>query len=71
MSYAPRNNNRAQVRYPANYRANFLWPAESGSVEEAGYEFANGQTEAYRKSWWIILVARIRRLAPRKRKGGG
>ena len=57
------STNRPQVRYPANYRANFLWPAESGSIEEAGYEFANGKTEAFRKIWWKILNARIKRAA--------
>jgi hypothetical protein len=41
------------------YKANFLWPVVSGSVEEAGYEFVNGATEAYRKIWWRILMARL------------
>ena len=41
-------------------RANFLWPYDDGSVEEAGYEFANAKTEAYRRQWWEILVARVR-----------
>jgi len=45
----------------ARYRGNFLWPHKPGSVEEAGYEFANAGIEAYRKTWWIILKARIRR----------
>lgn len=40
------------------YKANFLWPHEDGSVEQAGYEFANAQTEAYRKQWWDILLER-------------
>lgn len=51
---------RMQVRYPANYRANFLWPFVDGTIEEAGYEFANGKTEGYRKAWWKILKARLR-----------
>ena len=37
-------------------RANFLWPTEDGSVEAAGYEFANAKTEAYQKLWWSILL---------------
>ena len=57
------STNRPQVRYPANYRANFLYPAKSGSIEEAGYEFANGHSEAYRKTWWKLLNARIRKAA--------
>ena len=40
------------------YKANFLWPYELGSVEEAGYEFANAYTEAGRESWWKLLLAR-------------
>ena len=43
----------------STYRNEFLWPHEDGSVEEAGYEFSNGQTEAYRLMWWGILVDRI------------
>ena len=42
------------------YRANFLWPAEEESVEQAGYEFANGNTEEYQKQWWEILKERIK-----------
>lgn len=42
-------------RHPAN----FLWPYEDGSVEEAGYEFVNGKTEPYRKLWWKELKRRI------------
>lgn len=42
------------------YQANFLWPHEHGTIEEAGYEFANGQTEAYREIWWRILKERIK-----------
>jgi len=38
-------------------KANFLWPAEDGSIEAAGYEFANAKTEAYQKQWWGILLA--------------
>jgi hypothetical protein len=36
-----------------------LWPPASGSVEEAGYEFANALTEDYRREWWNILLERI------------
>lgn len=39
------------------YKAPFLWPCEEGSVEQAGYEFANAKTEDYRKGWWNTLVA--------------
>lgn len=42
------------------YRADFLWGKEAGSIEEAGYEFANARTEEYREFWWKILKARIR-----------
>jgi hypothetical protein len=42
------------------YRANFLWPPEEDSIEEAGYEFANGITEEYQKQWWEFLKTRIR-----------
>ena len=41
------------------YRANFLWPHEKGSIEEAGYEFINGLTEDYREQWWKILFDRF------------
>lgn len=43
------------------YKADFLWPNNEGSIEEAGYEFANAQTEEYRKQWWDILIDRVRR----------
>jgi hypothetical protein len=60
--------NVAQRRAPDSpsipSRAGFLWPHKTGSVEEAGYEFANAATEAYRKSWWKILNGRIRRNSP-------
>jgi len=50
----------AQVAGSApEYRADFLWPYDDGSVEEAGYEFANARTEAYRREWWTILRDRI------------
>ena len=42
------------------YKADFLWPHENGSIEEAGYEFANGQTESYQKVWWDILLVRLK-----------
>lgn len=41
------------------YNANFLWPHEEGSIDEAGYEFANAKTEAYQRQWWITLLFRI------------
>lgn len=43
------------------HRANFLWDYPEDSVERAGYEFANGLTEEYRKQWWDILVERASR----------
>lgn len=43
----------------AEYKADFLWPYEIGSIEEAGYEFANARTEEYRKMWWKLLLERI------------
>jgi hypothetical protein len=46
------------------YRANFLWPPEEGSIEQAGYEFANGLSESYRKGWWGILLERAREKKP-------
>ncbi len=46
----------------SKYRADFLWPCEEGSIEQAGYEFANGLTEDYRQSWWLILCSRIAEL---------
>ena len=48
-------------RHCNNYKADFLWPHESGSVEEAGYEFVNASTEIYRKEWWDILLDRARK----------
>lgn len=41
------------------YYANFLWPYEEGSIDEAGYEFANARTEEYQRRWWITLLFRI------------
>jgi hypothetical protein len=43
----------------SGYSAEFLWPNKKGSIEEAGYEFANAKTEDYRHEWWRILVKRI------------
>ena len=40
-------------------KADFLWPHDEGSVEAAGYEFANAKTEAYRQQWWDILCESI------------
>lgn len=42
-----------------SYSADFLWPFRDGSVEEAGYEFANAKTEEYQKLWWGILKSRL------------
>lgn len=42
------------------FKANFLWPHETNTIEEAGYEFANAGTEEYQSQWWNVLVARIR-----------
>ncbi len=42
--------------------ANFLWPVEKGSVEEAGYEFANAKTEAYQFEWWKTLLIRVKEI---------
>jgi hypothetical protein len=52
---------RLLQRLGSDYRANFLWPHDKESIEEAGYEFANAATEAYRKTWWTILLHRINR----------
>lgn len=46
------------VKKRKEYNANFLWPVEKGSVEEAGYEFVNAKTEKYREKWWKILLVR-------------
>jgi len=40
----------------SEYKANFLWPYDVKSIEEAGYEFANGETEEYQKEWWDELL---------------
>lgn len=48
------------------YRANFLWPVEVGSIEHAGYEFANGEIEDYQEYWWGILLERIRAEVPKE-----
>jgi hypothetical protein len=42
----------------ADYKGDFLWPHEDGSIEEAGYEFLNARTEEFRKKWWEILLDR-------------
>ena len=39
-------------------KADFLWPYDEGSTEEAGYEFANAKTEEYREFWWCVLLER-------------
>jgi len=39
-------------------KADFLYPAEPGSIEEAGFEFATAQTEEYRRRWWNYLLER-------------
>lgn len=45
------------------YRANFLWPPEDDSIEQIGYEFANGKTDEYQKQSWELLVNAIREKA--------
>lgn len=44
------------------FKANFLWDdgLELGSIEEAGYNFANVMFPEYQKAWWDVLVYRIR-----------
>jgi hypothetical protein len=49
---------------PVKYSANFLFPHVQGSIEEAGYEFANAKTEEYQKEWWETLKIRIKRDQP-------
>lgn len=44
------------------YRASWLWPHATGSVEEAGYEFANAKTMEYQEQWWRILLERAKSL---------
>jgi len=50
----------SKTKCKVEYRANFLWPHEDGSLEQAGYEFINGYTEEYRKQWWEILKSHIK-----------
>lgn len=50
-----------------DYKANFLWPYEDGSIEEAGYEFRNGMSEEYVKQWWETLLERTSDAALRSR----
>lgn len=50
----------------STYRANFLFPHDDHSLEEAGYEFANGKNEIYLEHWWDILVERAGDLALKK-----
>ncbi len=42
------------------FKANFLWPHEDGSIEQLGYEFANAKTEEYRKEIWSEIVKRTK-----------
>lgn len=42
------------------HKADFLWPHDEGSVEEAAYEYVNANTEAYREQWWNILMERVK-----------
>lgn len=53
--YDPSRGGEAKV---IRYRADFLFGSADGSVEEAGYEFANARTEEYRRMWWAILLER-------------
>lgn len=41
------------------YRAEFLWPHEEESLEALGYEFANAETEPYRREIWNEIVSKI------------
>lgn len=45
---------------PNGYKANFLWPHAYESVEAMGWEFANANTEAYRKLVWRELLKRAK-----------
>lgn len=60
----PKRTKKSQASAAATcngeYRANFLWPHEAGSVEEAGYEFGNGKTQEYQKFWWETLLERAK-----------
>lgn len=56
LSMAAPNNDQPDEK--PKYRAEFLWKAEEGSVEEAGYEFVNAGTEEYRKEMWDVLLQR-------------
>jgi len=47
------------------YQANFLWPHDDGSIEQAGYEFANAKTQEYQRQWWGELMARLENLTQR------
>jgi len=51
--------------------AKFLLPYEIGSVEEAGYKFANAENEHDRQRWWTVLVIRIGKKVVRELFGGG
>jgi hypothetical protein len=42
------------------HRAEFLWPADDGSIEAIGYEFANAKTEEYRHEMWNTLLAALK-----------
>jgi hypothetical protein len=66
--YDPLSGKRKNIRY----RADFLWGNDDGSVEEAGFEFANARTEMFRELWWNILIERIAamsKVAPAKSRG--
>ena len=49
-----------EVEHEKEYSADFLWPFEDDSIEEAGFEFANAKTEEYQEQWWNILIERIK-----------
>jgi len=42
-------------RVNPEYKADFLWPAEDGTLESYLYEFANAGTEAYRKEIYLAI----------------
>ena len=50
------------------YKANFLWPAEDGSIEFMLYEFANARTEEYRKLQYDIIKTELSQLRDERDK---
>lgn len=54
------SDNVQEARPPVNHRAPFLWPPAQGSIEEAGYGFANAEIDGFCEDWWRILLERVR-----------